>query len=90
MEREALEALPSRELHDRAVSHAVKHLNVSFLWELISAVPAAEAAAGHMGEARSDVMSLRSLLTDTFNQDNEGELAEALRPLYLDYLEKHA
>ena len=53
--RDELDRLSSRELHDRAVRRALHHLDVEFLWELLRAIPA----------------------------------AEALRPLYLDYLVKH-
>jgi hypothetical protein len=90
MDRTELEALSSRELHDKAVGHAVRHLNVGFLWDLVSAVPAAEASAGHLGEAKSDVVSLTSLLTDVLHSGDEKEVTNALRPLYIDYLEKHA
>ena len=90
MNRSELEALTSRELHDKAVGHAVRHLNVGFLWDLVKAVPAAEASAGHLDEAKSDVVSLTSLITDVLHSGDEKELTDALRPLYLDYLEKHA
>ena len=43
--RDELEALSSKELHDRAVARAKKHLDVKFLWNLMRMVPAAEAAA---------------------------------------------
>jgi hypothetical protein len=85
--REELERLPSEELHNRAVNHAIKHLDLKFLWSLVEAIPVAEAAAGHMGEARSDAMSLAALVTDFINSGDEPEVTDALRPLYLDYLE---
>jgi hypothetical protein len=90
MTRDELERLSSKELHDRAVSHAVGHGDVKFLWTLIKSVPAAEAAAGHMDEARSDVVSLSSLLTDVVHAGEEDAVADALRPLYIDYLEQHS
>lgn len=90
MNRSELEALSSNDLHDKAVGHAVRHLNVSFLWDLVRAVPAAEASAGHLNEAKSDVVSLTALLTDVLNSGNEQEVTDALRPLYIDYLEKHS
>ena len=43
-DRATLEALSSHELHDRAVHRAVHHLDVGFLWELLRAIPAGEAA----------------------------------------------
>ncbi len=54
-----LDALSSRELHDRAVRRALHHLDVGFLWELLRAIPAGEAAAGHPANAAAD--SLRPL-----------------------------
>ena len=46
-EPDDLDALSSHELHDRAVRRALHHLDVGFLWELLRALPAGEAAAGH-------------------------------------------
>jgi hypothetical protein len=86
--REELEALTSKELHDRAVHHAVRHLNVKFLWKLLEETPAANAAAGHTDQADYDVMHWSGQVADTF-RDDDGALVDALRPVYLDYLEKH-
>jgi len=87
-EKEELEKLSTKELHDRAMSHARRHVDVGFLWDLIKAVPVAEAAAGHKGESESDMISLTSLITDVVHS-NEAEVAEQLRPLYIDYLAEH-
>lgn len=87
--REELDKLSTRELHDRAMSRARRHLDVGFLWDLIKTVPVAEAAAGHRGEAEADVVSLTSLITDVLHSD-EVEVAEQLRPLYIDYLAEHS
>jgi hypothetical protein len=87
-EREELDRLSTKELHDRAMAHARRHFDVGFLWDLIKAVPVAEAAAGHKGEAEADVVSLTSLITDVV-YSNEAEVAEQLRPLYIDYLAEH-
>ena len=88
MTRDELEALSSRELHDMAVRRALHHLDVEFLWELLRAIPAAEASEGHDAEAGRDITHLSVLLDDAIDSGH-GDLAEALRPLYLDYLEKH-
>ena len=85
---EELDKLSSRELHDRAVRRAVHHLDVEFLWELLRAIPAAEASEGHDDEAGRDVTHLSVLLDDAIDS-GEGDLADALRPLYLDYLVRH-
>jgi hypothetical protein len=89
MDRRDLDQLSSKELHDLAIRSAVHRLDVKFLWSLVEAVPTAEAAIGHVGEARSDVFSLASLLTDVVHSGDETELADMLRPMYLDYLERH-
>ncbi len=86
--RDDLEALSSPELHDRAVRRAVRHMDVAFLWELLRAIPAAEAAEGHAEAAKADVFKLSALISDAL-ASGKGEIADALRPLYLDYLEKH-
>jgi hypothetical protein len=86
--RDELDALSSRELHDLAVRRAVHHLDVEFLWELLRAIPAAEASEGHANEAGRDITHLSVLLDDAVGS-GEGDVAEALRPLYLDYLVKH-
>jgi hypothetical protein len=89
-DREALERLPSKELHDRAVKLAEHRLDVSFLWQLLKSIPAAQAAAGHLPEAEADVAvgDLIPLLHD-FSHAGEGDLADALRPMYIDYLAEH-
>jgi hypothetical protein len=86
MERAELEKLSSEELHDIAVKRAVRHADVGFLWRLIKAVPIAEAAAGHLDEAESDVVSLSSLITDVATSGDEPAVRDQLRPFYLDYL----
>lgn len=88
VDRTELEALSSKELHHRAIRRAVEHADVRFLWKLIREVPAAQAAAGNVDAAETDLMSLSSLVNDVIESD-EGNLAEALRPVYLDYLTKH-
>jgi hypothetical protein len=86
--RDDLEALSSRELHDRAVHRAVRHMDVGFLWELLRELPAAEAAEGHADVATGDEIKLSALIADAL-ASGKGDLAEGLRPLYITYLEKH-
>ena len=84
-----LDALPSRELHDLAVRRARHHLDVGFLWELLRALPAGEAVAGHPDHASADALHLSALIGDAIDSDQDDGVADALRPLYLDYLRKH-
>jgi hypothetical protein len=86
--RDELNALSSRELHDLAVQRALHHVDVEFFWDLLRAIPAAEASEGHADEAGRDVTHLSVLLDDAVGS-GDGDVAEALRPLYLDYLIKH-
>ena len=88
MTRDELDALSSRELHDLAVRRALHHADVEFLWELLRAIPAAEASEGHSIEAGRDIAKVTALLGDAIDS-GEGDVAEALRPLYLDYLARH-
>jgi len=83
-----LDALSSRELHDLAVRRALRHADVKFLWELLRAIPAAEAMEGEVRESEADATKVSSLIADALGS-GEGEIADALRPLYLDYLRKH-
>ena len=86
--REQLERLSSEDLHDLAVRRAAKHLDAGFFWRLFGAIPAAESGIGQVEKADSEVESLLARLDD-LSDSGKGELADALRPLYLDYLERH-
>jgi len=49
------------------MERARHHLDVGFLWDLIKAVPVAEAAAGHKERPEADVVGLSSLITDVLH-----------------------
>jgi hypothetical protein len=83
-----LEALSSRELHDLAVRRALHHADLAFFWELLRTIPAAEALDGDVREAGEDLTKVSALFSDAVTL-GEGNLAEELRPVYLDYLRKH-
>jgi hypothetical protein len=85
---EALETLPTQELHDRALRRAEKHLDVKFFWTLLRTIPAAELASGDEGEAEYDLQFGKGKLYDALRSGG-GELGEALRPVFIDYLRKH-
>jgi hypothetical protein len=84
-----LETLSTRELHDRAVHRAERHMDVKFFWSLLKAIPAAELISGDEGEADYDLESSKGLIYDAIHS-GDGALGEALRPLFLDYLRKHS
>jgi hypothetical protein len=83
-----LDARSSKELHDLAVRYALRHLDIPFFIRLMQALPVAEAAAGEIDEAEADAMTLRAHIDDVTDA-GEGEVAELLRPLYLEYLREH-
>ncbi|MDX6739496.1 hypothetical protein [Actinocorallia sp. A-T 12471] len=84
-----LDDLTSPELHDRAVKLALERRDVGFLWELLRAIPAAEAAQGDLERSETDIMRVFGLVTDLLGSGEE-PLADALRPVYLDYLKSHS
>lgn len=86
---EDLEALPARELHDRAIKLAVQRRDMGFLWELLKVIPAAEAAAGHVDRGENNLLHVSALITDLMRSGSD-DLGEALRPLYIRYLSEHA
>ena len=77
--------LSSRELHDLAVRHARRHADIRFFWRLMEVLPAAQAAAGNLREAEADVAQMSAHLND-ITDAGRGEVADALRPFYIDYL----
>ena len=83
-----LERLSSQELHDLAVRHALRHLDVPFFVRLMRALPVAEAAVGEIDEAAADALTLRAHLDD-LTDSGDGEVADLLRPLYIEYLREH-
>jgi len=83
-----LDQLSTRELHDRAIRRAERHVDVRFFWSLLRIIPAAEVVSGDEGEAHFDIQFARGLISDALHS-GDGKLGEALRPVFLDYLRKH-
>ena len=50
--------------------------------------PAAEAAAGDLDGANADIQTMHAHIDDV-TESGQGEVAEQLRPFYLEYLRKH-
>jgi hypothetical protein len=86
--RDELDSLPSAELHDRATRLAWRRLDVGFLWDLLRTIPEARAAAGDEERSETDIIRPLALLNDLVDADR-GNLADALRPLYVQYLLEH-
>ena len=87
--REELQRLPIGELHDRTMKVARHRLDVGFLWDLVKALPVAEEVAGYDDRSKIDILRPLALLNDLVRDADEGALGEALRPMYVDYLERH-
>ena len=88
MSDDGLDALSSEQLHDMAVSRAKRHVDVRFFWQLVETLPAAEAAVGKMDEAETNILKL-SAHVDDVAESGKGDVGEAMRPFYLDYLRRH-
>ncbi len=87
--RDDLEALSTKELHERAIETARKRFDVGFLWKLVKALPVAEELVGDDDRSKVDIVRPLALIND-FMDAGEGELGEALRPMYVDYLAEHS
>src|SRR3954451_18440010 len=88
MSEDQLDALSSPELHDLAVSYAKRHLDARFFWRLMKVLPAAEAATGNVEEADFDLQRAVAHVDD-IGDSGRGEVAEMMRPFYLEYLREH-
>jgi hypothetical protein len=89
--RDDLEALPTKTLHDRAIAAAKHSLDVGFVWDLLKALPVAEEVAGDDERSKTDIFRPLALLNDFLYDADSGEVGEALRPMYVEYLlEKEA
>src|SRR3954468_11014926 len=86
--QDSLGRLSSSELHDMALHRARRHLDVKFFWNLVQLLPTAEASAGHLDEAETNVLRLSAHIDDV-TQAGNGPVADALRPYYLEYLARH-
>jgi hypothetical protein len=84
---EELDALSSRELHDRAVRRAERHLDVRFFWRLIQEGTAAEAAGGDVERSEEEVQHWSRQVLDVLRHDEAALTAR--RPIYIDYLLQH-
>jgi hypothetical protein len=61
---------------------------VRFFWRLAQILPAAEAGAGNAEGAEADIQMLRAHIDD-ITESGRGEVADLLRPFYLEYLREH-
>ena len=85
---DGLDALTSKQLHDLAVKRARRHVDVRFFYNLIRFLPVAEAGAGEVDESAADILKL-SAHVDDVTDSGEGEVANLMRPFYMEYLRDH-
>jgi hypothetical protein len=85
---DGLDRLSSKALHDLAVHRARRHLDAKFYWRLMQYLPLAQTAEGKDEDAEVDLeFSLAHI--DDVTDSGEGEVANDLRPFYLEYLREH-
>ncbi|QBI52411.1 hypothetical protein [Streptomonospora litoralis] len=85
----SLEQLETHELRDRAVSLARHRWDVRFFWRLLEMLPAADAAAGNMEASEAGVAQASGLFQEAVTAEEDPEVQDALRPVYIDYLTEH-
>jgi hypothetical protein len=85
---DGLDTLSAKKLHDLAVKYALRHVDIPFFFRLMEFLPVAEAAAGEWDEAEADVFRLSAHIDDV-TDSGKGEVADLLRPFYLEYLREH-
>ncbi len=81
---EELDALPTRELHDRAIKRAEHRLDVPFFWRLLQEGTAADAADGDARAREEQTAHWSRQVLDLLRHDEAA--IEARRPIYIDYL----
>jgi hypothetical protein len=82
-----LDRLSSAELRHRAVDAARERHDVRFFWRLFESIPEAKMISGHLADAYADVEDAGTWFDDFVKSD--GTLDDALRPVYIDYLQHH-
>ncbi len=86
----SLDRLTSSELRERAIALAKRRWDVLFFWRLLESLPAAEAAAGHIDSSNATVAQASGLFYEALSAEEDKEVQEVLRPIYIDYLIAHA
>lgn len=84
---EELNRLSSAELHHRAIETAKHRHDIAFFWHLVEYIPEAEAISGDLREADAEVERPAAWLHEFASSG--GKLDDALRPVYIDYLQHH-
>lgn len=85
-----LDALGTEELRERAVELARRKWDLRFFWKLLGLIPAAEAIAGNREASEASVAQLSGFVYQALAAENDPKVQEALRPVYIEYLEEHS
>jgi hypothetical protein len=85
---DGLDGLSAQTLHDISVRRAKRHLDARFFYELMKLLPVAEAGAGEFEKSENDILRM-SAHVDDVTDSGQGDVAELMRPFYLEYLRKH-
>lgn len=84
MDREDLESIPAKQLHEQAIGFAKANGDLDWLWSLLSAIPAAEGQVGDVEDSGMDVASTVSAINGYVRADRG--LPEVLVLRYVDYI----
>ena len=85
---DGLDALTSKQLHDLAVKRARRHFDAKFFYRLMKMLPVAESAAGNYEKSDDDMLRISAHFDDV-TDSGEGEVADLMRPYYIEYLRDH-
>jgi hypothetical protein len=85
---DGLDALTSKQLHDLAVKRARRHVDAKFFYRLMKLLPVAESAAGEYEKSDDDMLRVSAHFDDVTDA-GEGEVADLMRPYYIEYLREH-
>lgn len=84
IDREDLETLDSKQLHERAIGAAKANRDLDWLWSVLGSVPAAEGQVGDLEDSGMDIAATISALNGYVRA--EPSTADVLRDRYVDYL----
>ncbi|MDE3721779.1 MULTISPECIES: hypothetical protein [Nocardiopsis] len=85
-QQQDLDRLDTDELRERAVELARQQWDLRFFWKLLGLIPAAQAIAGNQEASDASVAQLSGFVYEALSAENDPEVQEALRPVYIDYL----
>ena len=84
VDQAAEEIVPFDLRHDRAIGSAKAGGDIDWLWHVLGSMPAAEGAIGDLEGSGIDVAATVSAINGYLRADPD--LADALRPQYVEYL----